>query len=50
MTTLREALDRALNALPANDVEAREQLTMLLRQKSDTHVTLVDECEIAIHG
>lgn len=47
---LREALEQAVSCLPPNAIEAREHIERLLKQKSDTHETLVDECQVAIYG
>lgn len=54
MTTLREALERAMASLPVDDTEAREQITFLLKQKGENRegefVPLVEDCELCIHG
>jgi hypothetical protein len=48
--SLREALEKARDALPASEDEARKLIQALLDQQSEEYGTLVDECEIAIFG
>lgn len=46
--SLRTAIERA--QLGSTDPKVREWLQWLLDQKSDAYGTLIDECEVAIHG
>lgn len=46
--SLREALEHALSR--CDDDEAREQIKLLLAQRVEKYGTLVDECEVVIHG
>ena len=46
--SLRVAIERAQAGSP--DAQVREWLQWLLDQKSDAYGTLIDECEVAIHG
>jgi hypothetical protein len=46
--SLRTAVERAQAS--SDDPKVREWLQWLLDQKSDGYGTLIDECEVAIHG